>query len=415
MFYGSLFKGSDDVFGSGDSPVSEAIVTVNAGSSSAKLGLFRIGAEGVDPEAALRIDIFGIGGKPELRVRASDAELETTPLDLPDADAYEVAFETAFSKIRERSNGVSIIGVGHRMVHGGTEFMQPVQLGEKEIRALEALIPLAPRHQPHNLRGVKSAARQWPSLPQIACFDTAFHRTQSNIAQSYALPRDLGDGELIRFGFHGLSYEYVTHKVSEVIGEAASGRMIIAHLGAGASMCAVRDGKSIATTMGFTALDGLPMATRCGAIDPGVLLYLLEQKGMSPESLSDCLYNQSGLLGLSGLSGDMQALEISDDPQAKEAIDYFVDRAVREIGSLTAALGGLECLIFTGGIGENSVNTRRRIVEGSAWLGFALDQDANSNHESCITRTGTTPSAWVIPTDEEYMIARHTYRMISAH
>ena len=391
----------------------DTILTINAGSSSAKLALFQIDSTVVDPAALLRVDVSDIGGASELHVRPREGGARTRRLPLSAGDAYKHAFEAAFFEIENFSGDTRIVGAGHRIVHGGTDFAKPIQLGEKEVNALQALEPLAPRHQPHNLRGVECVARQWPNLPQVGCFDTAFHRTQSNTAEAYALPKELGDGKLIRFGFHGLSYEYVANKAVEIVGEAASKRMIIAHLGAGASMCAVQGGKSIATTMGFTALDGLPMGTRCGSIDPGVLLYLLEQKSMSPAEVADCLYNQSGLLGLSSVSADMRTLEMSDDPNAKAAIDYFVYRASREIGSLTAALGGLDALIFTGGIGENSANIRRQIVEGSAWLGFALDNGANSSGEPCITMPETHPSAWVIPTDEEYMIARHAHEVIA--
>ena len=294
------------------------------------------------------------------------------------------------------------------MVHGGIEFSAPVRVNAAVLDALARLVPLAPLHQPHNLAAIRAVAARAPELPQVACFDTAFHTGQPPLAQAFALPRRLTEAGLRRYGFHGLSYEYIAHLLPSVDVRAASGRTVVAHLGNGASMCALAAGRSAASTMGFTALDGLPMGTRCGAIDPGVLLYLLEHEGMDARALEKLLYHESGLLGVSGVSSDMRALLASDDAHAREAVDLFVYRIVRELGSLAAALGGLDALVFTAGIGENAPSIRSRVCRAAAWLGIELDENANARGGPRISSAGSRTSAWVLPTYEELMIALHT-------
>jgi acetate kinase len=306
-----------------------------------------------------------------------------------------------------------IAALGHRVVHGGVRFRGPVRIDAEAIEAIEALVSLAPLHQPHNLAAIKAAVVLAPHLPQVACFDTSFHLTQPEIAQRFALPRHLTDEGVLRYGFHGLSYEYVASVLPEVDARAAAGRTVVAHLGNGASMCAMREGRSVATTMGFSALDGLPMGTRCGAVDPGVLLYLVERHGMDASALQKLLYRQSGLLGVSGISSDVRVLLASTHPHAAEAIDLFVYRIGRELGSLAAALGGLDALVFTGGIGENAAGIRARVCRDAAWLGLDLDEAANAAGGSKISRSGSRVSAWVVPTDEESTIARHTARLLA--
>ncbi len=309
--------------------------------------------------------------------------------------------------------GHRIVAVGHRVVHGGMKLAGPARIDTRMLAELEALIPLAPLHQPHNLEAIRAVAQHAPEVPQVACFDTSFHRTQPTVAQAFALPsRYTGQG-LRRYGFHGLSYEYIASVLSETDAKAAAGRAVVAHLGNGASMCALQGGRSVATTMSLTALDGLPMGTRCGAIDPGVLLYLMDQHGMDARALEQLLYHQSGLLGVSGISSDMRTLLESTDPRATEALDLFVYRIGRELGSLSAALGGLDALVFTGGIGENAVAIRARVCHDAAWLGLELDEEANGQGGPRISRPESPVTAWVIPTNEELMIALHTRRVLS--
>jgi acetate kinase len=298
--------------------------------------------------------------------------------------------------------------VGHRVVHGGMEFAGPVLVQPAVMASLEALCPLAPLHQPHNLAPIRVAAQLRPELPQVACFDTAFHRAQPNIAQSFALPRALTEAGIRRYGFHGLSYEFIADQLAVLDPALTEQRVIVAHLGNGASLCAMQRGRSVASTMGFTAVDGLMMGTRSGAIDPGVLIHLMDTRGMDARALESLLYRNSGLLGVSGISSDMRTLRGSDDPRAAEAIALFVYRIVREIGSMAAALGGLDALIFTGGIGENDAATRAGVSAGCAWLGLALDEGRNRAGQRRISKDQSAVSAWVVPTDEEAMIARHT-------
>jgi acetate kinase len=300
------------------------------------------------------------------------------------------------------------------VVHGGLAYAKPVLIDDKVLAAIEELVPLAPLHQPHNIAAIRAVSAIAPKVPQVACFDTAFHRRAPPLAQEFALPRALTAKGVRRYGFHGLSYEYIMSVMPRVAPDCASGKLIVAHLGNGASMCAIAAGRSIATTMGMTALDGLPMGTRSGALDPGVILYLLQHEGMDAKAVEHLIYEHSGLLGVSGLSSDMRTLLASDLPAAKEAVDLFVYRIGRELGSLAAALGGLDALVFTAGIGEHAVEIRARVCKDAAWIGVSLDDKANEAGGPCISRPASKVSAWVIPTDENLMIARHTRQVLDA-
>ena len=393
--------------------MADAIVVLNAGSSSIKFALF------VDRDGELELDVGGQieglytaprfvarerGGK----VKAEASWGEGATLDHGGALDYLVPF------LRERLAGGHLVGVGHRVVHGGLEYTQPVRVEPGILAALEKLVPLAPLHQPHNLAAVRLLLERAPNLPQVVCFDTAFHRTSPEVAQRFALPAELHDAGVRRYGFHGLSYEYIASALPRYDRRAAAGKTVVLHLGNGASMCAMAASRAVATTMGFTAVDGLPMGTRCGAIDPGVILYLMEEHGMDARAIEKLIYNQSGLLGVSGISSDMRTLLASDDPRAKLAIDLYVYRIERELGSLAAALEGLDAIVFTAGIGENSPVIRERVCRGAAWLGVELDATANQRGGPSIGRSGSRVSAWVIPTNEELMIARHTRRVLEA-
>ncbi|MHA7871028.1 MAG: acetate/propionate family kinase [Hyphococcus sp.] len=389
-----------------------AVVTLNAGSSSVKAAIYKVEDGAPLSPPIVRGHVSGIGDTPRLELEPMQSPSREATLTLPEHGAHTAAIDALLREMIACAGEVEVAGVGHRVVHGGADFFSPAVLTADTIRALEALTPLAPKHQPHNLAGVRTIETLWPGKPQIACFDTAFHRTQPAVAQAFALSRSFGAEGIIRYGFHGLSYEYIAEAASAIM-DADPQRMIVAHLGAGASMCAIENGQSVATSMGFTALDGLPMATRSGAIDPGVLLYLMEEKDFSASALSELLYERSGLLGLSGISGDMRVLEASDEASAKEAIDYFVYHCAREAAALAAAMGGVDALVFTAGIGENSRLIRRLVLERLGWLGFALDESANEKNAARITRPETSPSAWVIQTNEEIVIARHTCALIT--
>ena len=314
--------------------------------------------------------------------------------------------------LNETFAGARIVGVGHRVVHGGPDHGSPVVVTPAILDELRKLEPLAPLHQPYNLGAIDAVAQRLPDVPQVACFDTSFHRGQPAVAELVPLPAELRRGGLQRYGFHGLSYEYIASVLPDIAPAVAAGRVIIAHLGSGASLCALRDRRSVDSSLGFTALDGLCMGTRPGALDPGVVLYLFQGLGMSAKEVETVLYKRSGLLGISGISNDMRDLLASDAASARLAIDYFVYRAAREIGALTAVLGGLDAIVFTAGIGEHSAVIRRRICEASAWLGLQLDQAANDAHATCISSATSKVSAWMIPTNEELMIARHTGRLL---
>jgi acetate kinase len=380
--------------------MTDAVLALNVGSSSVKFGLYATPA--LDPLCRGVVENIG-------SARAALKTSGTRGADLAGAaPGSDHASATAWllDLIAERMPDIALRAAGHRVVHGGSDFADPVRIDDRVLAALERLIPLAPSHQPQNLSAIRAVARAAPRLPQVACFDTAFHRTQPAHAQRFALPRALSEEGIIRYGFHGLSYEYLAGALPAFAGARADGRVIIAHLGHGASLCALLKRRSIATTMGFSALDGLVMGRRCGAIDPGVLLYLLEQKRMTPAAVSNLLYDRSGLLGVSGISDDLRALERDGGTQAEEAMDLFAYRAAREIGSLAAALGGLDVLVFSAGIGEHSPTMRARIAGYSSWLGIALDAEANAANALRIGSAGSAVDVLMIPTDEEIVIAR---------
>ena len=386
--------------------MAQCIAVVNAGSSSVKFGFYD--SEG-EETLLLRGAVEQIGVSPTLTASDGDGndlvELNWPAEGFGHAQAMGAILEVAREQLPA---GSTVNGVGHRVVHGGTRFAAPVEVTPEIILELEKLSPLAPLHQPHNLGPIKGIAQNAPHIRQVACFDTAFHQTQPHLAQAFALPRELSDAGIKRYGFHGLSYDYVSARLKEVAPDHADKRIIIAHLGNGASICAIHQGRSVATTMGFTAVEGLVMGTRCGSIDPGVLIYLMDEHGMDARALESLVYKKCGLLGVSGISSDMRTLRASDDPRAREAIDLFIYRIVREIGSLAAALGGLDGLVFTGGIGQRDAKTRREVAAGCAWLGAELDEARNDGKEGLISAEGSRLPMWVVQTDEERVIARQT-------
>jgi acetate kinase len=388
--------------------VADVILVVNAGSSSIKFKSYEI-ANGATLTSSFRGQIDGIGTRPRLRVRdrrgasLTDQTFESAAVpDVPAAMAQVGAW------LGSHLSGALPVAIGHRVAHGGPVYAAPVIVDEAVLGVLDRLVPLAPLHQPHNLRPIRAFAERYPDSLQVACFDTAFHRRHAEVADRYALPDDLYQDGVRRYGFHGLSYEYIARTLPTVAPEIAGGPVVVAHLGSGASMCAMKDGRSVDSTMGFTALDGLPMGTRCGQLDPGVVLYLMRQKGHGVDDVERLLYHEAGLRGLSGLSNDVRDLLGSDDRRARLALDYFVYRVGREIGSLAAAMGGIDAVVLTAGISENSPEMRARICARAAWLGLRLDEAANAAGGPRISAPGSRPSAWVIPTDEERMIAEHT-------
>lgn len=392
----------------------DAIAVINAGSSSIKFSLFV--ERGETLELHVRGQIEGIDASPRFVAWGSDGKSATdmswTSVAKPGHDG---ALDHLTAFMRTELADTRLIGIGHRVVHGGLNYSTPVVIDAEVVAALEQLAPLAPLHQPHNLAPIRRLREQAPELPQVACFDTAFHRTNPELAQRFALPEELHDAGVRRYGFHGLSYEYIASVLERFDPRGAAGRTVVLHLGNGASMCALQAGRSIASTMGFTALDGLPMGTRAGSIDPGVILYLMNERGMDARSIENLLYKQSGLLGVSGISSDMRALQSSDDPRAKFAIDLFCYRIRRELGSLAAALGGLDAIVFTAGIGENSATVRERVCRDAAWLGVQLDPSTNLAGGPRLSTPGASTSAWVIATNEELMIAKHTRRLMRAN
>ena len=389
----------------------DTVLVVNAGSSSVKFQIFAVEGNG-KLRRQIKGQMDGIGSRPRLRASGTNGDpladrvypIEAVA-DVP--AAMHVAGEWLRNEVR-----VSPIAVGHRVVHGGPDYDRPVLIDHGVVARLEKFIALAPLHQPHNLAPIRSILTGFPALPQVACFDTAFHRTHDAVADYYAIPHQLHAEGVRRYGFHGLSYEYVAKALSQIAPEVAKGRVIVAHLGSGASMCALKQGRSAESTMGFTALDGLPMGTRPGQIDPGVVLYLISEKGMSASNAQSFLYRDCGLKGLSGVSNDMRELEVSEDPKAKLAIDYFVYRAGLNAGMLAAALQGFDAFVFTAGIGENSAHIRGRIADQLGWLGVTLDEAANHRHARLISRSDSRIPVYVIPTDEELMIAQHTLSLL---
>ncbi len=387
------------------------ILVLNAGSSSIKFSLFDADDDAL--AVILSGQIEGISSAPRFQARDGEGTIIADlhwPRRQP-GECHDYALGRLLEWLREHANGETLLGVGHRVVHGGAHYAQPVLIDAKVLADLRSLAALAPLHQPHNLAGIHAIAEVAPSLPQVACFDTAFHRGHPPVADRFALSRDLYEQGIRRYGFHGISYQYIASVLPERAPAISRGRTIVAHLGGGASLCAIRDGQSLDSTMGFTALDGLMMGTRCGHLDPGVILYLLTERGMTVSQLETLLYRESGLLGVSGISSDMRDLETNPEPAAVQAVDLFVYRVLQEIGSLTAVLGGLDGLVFTAGIGEHSTTIRQRICARLGWLGVQLDSQANSQPQGRISSDDSAVEVWVIPTDEERMIAVHTHQL----
>lgn len=392
--------------------MTDAVLVLNAGSSSIKFSVFEV--SGTDPKPLTKGQVEGLRTSPRFVARTPGGDIIAEKRWSGSSGLnHDQALEHLTRFLRGSSQAHELVAVGHRVTHGGMRYKAPVAIDAEVLAELDGLSPLAPLHQPHNLTPVRLLQKQRPGLPQVACFDTAFHTTAPQVGQMFALPRELTDAGVRRYGFHGLSYEYIASVLPWFDSPAATGKTVVCHLGNGSSMCALSGGRSIASTMGFTAVDGLPMGTRCGALDPGVVLYLIEQRGMAASAVRELLYNKSGLLGVSGLSSDMRALLASDDPRAKLAVDLFVYRIGRELGSLAAALGGLDAIVFTAGIGENAATIRERVCRDATWLGIEVDAVENEKGGPRISTAGSRTSAWVIPTNEELMIARHTLRVLS--
>ena len=384
------------------------VLAVNAGSSSLKFAMFDAATEALMAEGL--VDRIGPSGAIHMR-GASGAPL---PVATGPLSTHDEAFAVMLASIRAAFPGVTARAIGHRVVHGGIAHQGPALLDDALLEELERLVPFAPLHQPHNLAGVRAAMAAYPSVPQVAGFDTAFHRTQPFVNDTFALPRDFYDRGVRRYGFHGLSYDYISAELARIAPTLAAGRVVVAHLGNGASMCAIQCGRSVASTMGFSALDGLPMGTRCGQLDPGVVLYLMQQEAMSADEILDLLYLRSGLLGLSGLSNDKRELEASSDPQARQALDYFIFRLQRELGGMAAAMGGIDALVFCGGIGENSRLVRARVCERCEWMGIEIDHARNADNAPVISSDLSRTTVMVIPTDEEKVLARQALAVAGA-
>jgi len=387
------------------------LLTLNAGSSSVKFAVYAA-TPALPLLAAGKIE--GLGAQARFSVRSTaDVASGFGLAPEPALNNHAEAVQAILRWQQHAFAGAQVLAVSHRVVHGGTTHVAPVLIDDAQVVALERLVPLAPLHQPHNLAGVRAAREAFPGVPQIACFDTAFHRHHGFVADTFALPRRYYDEGIRRYGFHGLSYEFIARRLRADHPVLAAGRVIVAHLGNGASMCAMRNGHSVASTMGFTALDGLPMGTRCGQLDPGVVLYLMAEKGMDAAAISHLLYQESGLKGLSGLSHDVRTLQASDSPAARDALAYFADRCRREIGGLAASLGGLDTLVLTGGIGENAAAVRAAILTDMGWLGIELDAQANQNHATVISTAASRVQVLVFKTDEERMLAEHAAELLA--
>ena len=386
------------------------VFTLNAGSSSIKFALFEAD-DAVLASAAVGL-VETVDGKRHIRVHdgggATIHDVSWTGSGGFHADALRRILAWRQATFPD----AHVVAAGHRVVHGGLKYDAPVLVTDAVLDYLRSLVPLAPLHQPHNIAGILAAQEAWPHVQQVACFDTAFHRAHPFVDDAFALPRSFYDEGVRRYGFHGLSYEYITGRLREIAPHHAAGRVAVAHLGNGASMCAIRDGLSVASTMGFTALDGLPMGTRCGQLDPGVVLYLMQEKKMDAGQIQDLLYRESGLKGLSGVSNDMRELEASGKTEAQQAIEYFVFRIRRELGGMAAVLKGLDAVVFCGGIGEHAWRIRERVLEGMEWIGIELDRTANRESAQVISSERSRVRVFVIPTDEEAMIARHTLAVI---
>ncbi len=395
--------------------MSDAILVLNAGSSSFKFSLFLSHVRPERRDLVCDGECEGIGHRVHFTAK-NGAGASLVAEYLAEGTAHEDALAVLLRWLKGHFQDHRLVAAAHRVVHGGSRYAAPVRIDASVIAELRRLIPLAPLHEPHNLAAIAAISKLYPALPQIACFDTSFHHTQDEVATAFALPRRLAAEGIRRYGFHGLSYEYIASVLPDFLGRAeANGRVVVAHLGSGASMCAMLRRKSVATTMGFTALDGLPMSRRCGNLDPGVVLYLMQEKGMTAAEVSDLLYDESGLFGVSGVSDDMQTLLASKDPHAADAVALFVYRIGRELGSLAAALGGLDALVFTAGIGEHAPEIRRRVCEQALWIGVHIDEAANAAGGPRITLNGSKATAWVLPTDEDLMIARHAWAVLNLH
>jgi acetate kinase len=393
--------------------MSQAVLVLNAGSSSIKFSLFLEQSEAL--EFTLGGQLEGLYTEPRFIAKdETGAVVSARQWASGESLGHDGAITHLVGFLLEHAGEHQLAAVGHRIVHGGIDFAAPIRLTAEIVERLAQLIPLAPLHQPHNLAPIRLIMASQPQLLQVACFDTAFHRGQPETAQAFALPPEIVDRGVRRYGFHGLSYEYVAAVLPTIDRRAAAGRAVVLHLGNGASMCAIYRGNSVASTMGFTALDGLPMGTRCGSLDPGVVLYLMDELKLDARAIEKLLYQQSGLLGVSGVSSDMRALLASDDPRAKFAVDLFVYRIGRELGSLASALGGLDAVVFTAGIGEHAATIRERVCRAAAWLGVELDSAANAAGCRCLSPAASRVRAWIIPTNEELMIARHTHRILNA-
>lgn len=389
--------------------MSDGIIVINAGSSSIKFSLY-IGRENGALDLSSKGQIEGIGVAPTFTAKCPDGTLLADAKWDPSV-SHDDLFSHLLEWIEHHLDDAELKAAGHRVVHGGRHFATPILVNEHALNELDKLVPLAPLHQSHNLDPIRTLGRLYPGLPQVACFDTSFHSNNDPLASMFALPRWLSDEGVRRYGFHGLSYEYISQRLRTVDPQLSKGKVVVCHLGSGASMCAIDNGRSVASTLGFTAVDGLPMGTRTGVLDPGVVLYLLQEKKMDAKQIETLLYKQSGLLGVSGVSNDMRVLMKSDDIHAKEAVDYFIYRICREMGSLTAAMGGLDGVVFTAGIGEHSPELRARVLDGCRWLGLEVDPVENHDGEGRIS-SATSKPVYVIPTDEELMIAMHTRRLM---
>lgn len=391
--------------------MTDYVLILNAGSSSLKFQVYSLSETG-KWQLAGRGLVDGIGTAPVLIAKDNDGnQLVNQKLDSSVKDAKQ-ALDVLAAWLRTQYTNACVLGVGHRVVHGGTDYYLPTLVTKQVLADLHKISPLAPLHQPFNLAAIEAVFQRMPDVPQVACFDTGFHRNHNPVMDLIPLPKKIRNKGVQRYGFHGLSYEYISSVLPQIAPGIASGRVIVAHLGSGASLCAMKNGKSVDRTLGFTALDGLCMGTRPGALDPGVVLFLFQTLGMSAKEVESLLYKKSGLLGISGISNDMRILLERSEPEAKLAVDYFIYRIAKEIGALTAVLGGLDALVFTAGIGENTPAIRQKICEASAWLGIELNRDANERKEACITQPQSKVSAWVIPTDEELMIARHMKNLL---
>ena len=385
------------------------VLALNAGSSSLKFGLYEL-VENNQPIMRWHGQIERLGDAPRLLAKSTGGR--SINQSLTKTQSHDEAIRAFLEMARAQLPNINIRAVGHRVVHGGAVYSEPVQIDQKVMDTLAGFIPFAPLHQPFSLAGIRAASDAFPGTAQVACFDTAFHRTHPWVNDTFALPQSYYDKGVRRYGFHGLSYDYVTQKLKEIAPSLYDGRVVIAHLGNGASMCAVSGGRAVASTMGFSALDGLPMGTRSGQLDPGVVLYMMQQEGMSADEIADTLYRKSGLLGLSGLSSDMRTLLAAETPAARRAIDYYVFRIRRELGALSAALEGLDALVFTGGVGENAAQIRRRVCEGMRWIGIEIDTNRNADNSTVLSTDFSRVRILAIPTNEEMVIARAAARMM---